>query len=467
MNHSSTQTTLIESLKTRTTPTESPETQTTPIESPWNQATPLKSLETPTTTLESHGTLTTSIESTNTQTTALESLETIAFFETRACPPKSLETRTTPQSVEFKASNAESLESQSNLSQLIGSEGATLASLESQTTSESATSESIDSQLIVIQSTRKSRIAHAFSIESQPIPSDSETIPADSGDAHESAIEPAQSVASHMTSSQPLESRVTHSQLLPEYIESSTTHTESLHSETEFPQLNILTGPCQTNSQSTETNTESSNILKMAMCLQCNQELCQTCSEKHVRTSVSKSHRVVPDIGSMTSDDWMLALNQSDYNCENHPSKKLSIYCEQCEHLGCARCLKDHTEHTCRAIQSIDSIISEKRQLLRHDRVLFDDLIEIKYENDEEVEPYYEQRMGAMSFYCDAIEEFGSLRDVLQMHALLRKEMKCVISDLPAQCREHSDLKERIAEFESRSGELFIIWYNNSRSLMI
>ena len=309
--------------------------------------------------------------------------------------------------------------------------------------SEAATNESLGSQMTYLQSI-ESQITPILSIESLSIHTDS----------IESVTKPVHSLSSQMPFSQSqLESQDTHSQTSPEFLESSTTHTAPLKSQTELSQSSILVVPCQAEPLSTDNRVETQTVNRPnSLCLQFNQDFCPTCAYKHVHTTASKSLQLSADRASMNIADWMRIFNQDLDKCDVHQSEKRSMFCEQCSCWGCSLCLKEHEKHPCR---NLESIFSEKRQQLHHDRILLGDLMKfsLSYIEDQNVAEILDAREKAFTFYCSAIYEYGSFSEVFQMHANLRMLLKITIGCSPGDWKDRPDLKTRLTAFASTLGE--------------
>ena len=80
-------------------------------------------------------------------------------------------------------------------------------------------------------------------------------------------------------------------------------------------------------------------------CVECNQRMCQHCSEVHKNMKVSASHKVIK-FGShgLQTEERFVTLSVN--TCEKHSDRKLEIYCVECKLAICMMCyLKDHNAH--------------------------------------------------------------------------------------------------------------------------
>ncbi|XP_062598099.1 uncharacterized protein LOC134259528 [Saccostrea cucullata] len=74
-------------------------------------------------------------------------------------------------------------------------------------------------------------------------------------------------------------------------------------------------------------------------CRTCNQDLCDSCKEKHVIDLDTKYHDV--GIDGLRYDDFIMHELE---NCENHQARQLNKCCLSCERLICAEC-DGHQDH--------------------------------------------------------------------------------------------------------------------------
>jgi B-box zinc finger/zinc finger of C3HC4-type, RING len=89
-------------------------------------------------------------------------------------------------------------------------------------------------------------------------------------------------------------------------------------------------------------------------CIECQQNLCESCVDMHKKTRATCLHRCVKlDDGDAVS---------SPSTCDKHKSKNLELYCAQCKVPVCAVCyIESHKSHTC---TDIDNAAGEFKALL-------------------------------------------------------------------------------------------------------
>lgn len=89
--------------------------------------------------------------------------------------------------------------------------------------------------------------------------------------------------------------------------------------------------------RSASGNYRSGKSVSVAYCLDCRQNLCETCLSCHRRMRLSRSHQVleasVYNAGSVTE-----LLSGRDRPCEAHQSEMERVFCEICEVPKCTKC---------------------------------------------------------------------------------------------------------------------------------
>ena len=150
--------------------------------------------------------------------------------------------------------------------------------------------------------------------------------------------------------------------------------------------------------------------------------------------TASKFHQLIA--GSMNIADCMRMYNRSDDKCLKHQSEKLSVFCEQCNYLGCLRCLKEHERHPCRNLQNF---LSDKKQQFHYDMIFFEDVMRISCSEigDQDERESLETESQSIFFYCYAVCEYGGSHDVFQAHEHLKRLLLKAVMSLPK--RYHED----------------------------
>ena len=96
-------------------------------------------------------------------------------------------------------------------------------------------------------------------------------------------------------------------------------------------------------------------------CSDCKQNMCRQCSKVHKAMNYSKSHQVLP-IGNCP-------VLPQPYNvlvsyCNQHPDKKLEVYCTQCESVACLTCfITKHNGHKCSDLSEVVNDLKNQIQM--------------------------------------------------------------------------------------------------------
>ncbi|CAH1787319.1 unnamed protein product [Owenia fusiformis] len=91
-------------------------------------------------------------------------------------------------------------------------------------------------------------------------------------------------------------------------------------------------------------------------CIECAENLCQTCSTVHKRSKLSRSHELLEVAGEDggKSEAMLASLKKSQMLCKAHPGEALKFYCQQDKVVVCRDCcITKHSNHTCVALTEI------------------------------------------------------------------------------------------------------------------
>ncbi|XP_070549816.1 E3 ubiquitin-protein ligase TRIM56-like [Ptychodera flava] len=81
-------------------------------------------------------------------------------------------------------------------------------------------------------------------------------------------------------------------------------------------------------------------------CIECALDVCNNCAKTHVRSRVSKSHRLVPLAEYNVAKTADPASVQPPIYCSRHPNYETEFYCDTCAKVICLKCTAlDHRTH--------------------------------------------------------------------------------------------------------------------------
>ena len=80
-------------------------------------------------------------------------------------------------------------------------------------------------------------------------------------------------------------------------------------------------------------------------CMECQEYMCDQCSDIHKSMKVSRAHRLRSTVECPSLKE---CLELSASYCEQHPNKEIEIYCEECKAVCCMMCyIQNHQSHKC------------------------------------------------------------------------------------------------------------------------
>jgi len=116
---------------------------------------------------------------------------------------------------------------------------------------------------------------------------------------------------------------------------------------------------------STEEYDDDQYSLKLAdvFCLECQQNLCESCKKCHSKMKTSSAHTVV-SLGENVDE---IDIKLSATFCDQHQNKPIEIYCFDCKTTLCMMChIEDHNKHKC---SDVNKVAVEVRASLRKDNL--------------------------------------------------------------------------------------------------
>ncbi|XP_033728063.1 tripartite motif-containing protein 3-like [Pecten maximus] len=90
-----------------------------------------------------------------------------------------------------------------------------------------------------------------------------------------------------------------------------------------------------------------------ALCLDCHDHICDSCSDAHRRTKVTRSHQVAPYKQiKMGMYDHDIRAHQLPL-CINHTQENVTLFCDKCEEVVCSQCMSSgHKGHSTCSVES-------------------------------------------------------------------------------------------------------------------
>ena len=95
-------------------------------------------------------------------------------------------------------------------------------------------------------------------------------------------------------------------------------------------------------------------------CTDCWDPLCASCKEVHRRTKLTRNHSV-KSTTEISKEDIDQYKRQVTTLCPHHKNQELTLYCTNCQEIGCATCIiKSHSKHDCTDLIEADKNFIEE-----------------------------------------------------------------------------------------------------------
>jgi len=109
---------------------------------------------------------------------------------------------------------------------------------------------------------------------------------------------------------------------------------------------------CDTCTYRAEENKATKVNSATTYCLNCQENLCQSCSTAHRKQKMSRDHKLI-QIGDRVKPEDLYA-QYPPANCDKHIDETLKIYCNDCELVICMMCyIKNHNTHRCSDVNEV------------------------------------------------------------------------------------------------------------------
>ncbi|XP_069108651.1 tripartite motif-containing protein 2-like [Argopecten irradians] len=90
-----------------------------------------------------------------------------------------------------------------------------------------------------------------------------------------------------------------------------------------------------------------------SLCLDCRDHICDSCSDAHRRTKLTRGHQVAPyQQIKMGMYDHDIRGHQSP-SCAHHPQESVTLFCDKCEEVVCSQCMTSgHKGHSTCSVEA-------------------------------------------------------------------------------------------------------------------
>ena len=94
------------------------------------------------------------------------------------------------------------------------------------------------------------------------------------------------------------------------------------------------------------------STVAVAYCIECQQNMCQQCSDSHKKMRATVSHRFIELQSPIAADELLVKLSAN--MCDKHRDKPMEVYCVQCKSVMCMMCyIKEHNSHKCTDVSDV------------------------------------------------------------------------------------------------------------------
>lgn len=172
-----------------------------------------------------------------------------------------------------------------------------------------------------------------------------------------------------------------------------------------------------------DANTEVADASKY--CIECRENLCDTCSLHHNRQKLSKSHQVVL-YGSQVKEELVKKfVTQFCHFCDQHKMEQLKMYCSDCKKVICIVCFAEsHQLHKC---LDVNKVAESLRNELEIDLEKVVEVFNEGFAKQQELETEKKELLEELvSTEKTIIDRATTLKKLVDGHA------KCLLDELAA-----------------------------------
>ncbi|KAL3890885.1 hypothetical protein ACJMK2_003157 [Sinanodonta woodiana] len=187
-------------------------------------------------------------------------------------------------------------------------------------------------------------------------------------------------------------------------------------------------------------------------CLDCEENLCQTCCYGHEKSKASRHHKI-SDLGTL--DKATKGKIRQRIFCDQHPEDEIRLFCRNCKVLICLMCKAvNHENHTSRTVADY---ASEMKKTLQNKKDKCSDKL---------------RRMNDSKAMADELDrkindaEREEIKAVEEQHSQLKKVLEEEVANVKGRIKQvYHNLRQQIAVFKKCVEEEYLICYNAQENL--
>lgn len=191
-------------------------------------------------------------------------------------------------------------------------------------------------------------------------------------------------------------------------------------------------------------NVDDTNTSEVAdaskYCIECRDNLCDTCSFHHNRQKLSRSHQVVL-YGSQVRED--LVKKFVAQFCDQHKTEQLKTYCNDCKKVICIVCFAEsHQLHQCVDVNKVAEILKNELEIdLEKVVEVFNEGVAAQKELEMEKKELLEELLRTEK---TIIDRATTLKKLVEEHA------KCLLDELAAvKAKQLKEIETKLEEIGS------------------
>ncbi|KAL3890882.1 hypothetical protein ACJMK2_003154 [Sinanodonta woodiana] len=192
------------------------------------------------------------------------------------------------------------------------------------------------------------------------------------------------------------------------------------------------------------------NNMACSRCLDCDENLCQTCCSVHEKSKASRNHKI-SDLGTLDIErkERKEKIRQRIF-CDQHPEDECRLFCRDCKVLICLMCKAvSHEYHT---NITIADYVAEMKNTLQGKKDECSD--KLRRMNDSK----------AMALELDRTindAEREEIKAVEEQHLQLKKVLEQEVASVKGRIKNvYHDLRQQIAAFKTCVEEELVTCYN-------
>ena len=194
---------------------------------------------------------------------------------------------------------------------------------------------------------------------------------------------------------------------------------------------------------------KDAKTLASVRCVECEQDLCEGCAQRHMLMTCTKSHQLrrLVSIEKKSITSKVSSFDEADCTetavsrCKVHPKKEKDVYCLNCEEDICATCfITKHKHHDC---SDIEEVVEGTKQQVRVGMSSVEGLLRT---DDDRISEVHEQ----MEEVVTNVEQIGT--EIIKRGEEIKKVVEDNVKTLLEELYQYKSTK--LKEYDTTKQEL-------------